>query len=63
MRHAGNIPHRVLAFNIAAAESNWRSAGHPLCGFVFDTRHPDIELGAALKPLSARQRFRVRALA
>lgn len=45
MRHAGNIPHRVLAFNIERAEFNWRQARHPLCGFVFDTSHPDIDLG------------------
>lgn len=50
MRHAGNIPHRVLAFNIAAAETNWRSNKHPLCGFVFDTHHPDIDLGSVGNP-------------
>jgi hypothetical protein len=63
MRHAGNIPHRVLAFNIAAAETNWRKAGHPLCGFVFDTRHPDIDLGATTSPFSAQTRYQVRAAA
>jgi hypothetical protein len=42
MRHAGNIPHRVLAFNIELAERNWRQAGHPLYSFVFETIHPDI---------------------
>lgn len=44
MRHVGNIPHRVLAFDVAAAERNWREAGHPLYDFVFRTYHPDIEL-------------------
>lgn len=43
MRHAGNIPHRVLAFNIELAERNWRRAGHPLYSFVFETSHPDID--------------------
>lgn len=43
MRHAGNIPHRVLAFNIELAEQNWRRAEHPLYSFVFETSHPDID--------------------
>lgn len=63
MRHVGNIPHRVLAFNIAAAETNWRNAQHPLCNFVFDTRHPDIDLGAAWRPFSSQTRYRARAVA
>lgn len=43
MRHVGNIPHRVLAFNVERAEANWRQARHPLYGFVFCTRHADID--------------------
>lgn len=52
MRHAGNIPHRVLAFSIERAEFNWSRAKHPLYGFVFTTDHPDIDLG-----LQARFKF------
>jgi hypothetical protein len=44
MRHAGNIPHRVLAFDVAAAERNWAAANHPLFDYVFRTYHPDIDL-------------------
>lgn len=44
MRHAGNIPHRVLAFNIELADANWRAAGHPLYDFVVNTSHPDIDI-------------------
>lgn len=44
MRHAGNIPHRVLAFNIALADHAWRQANHPLYNFVVKTNHPDINL-------------------
>jgi hypothetical protein len=43
MKHVGNIPHRVLSFNVDLAEYNWRQAAHPLYNFVFMTRHPDIE--------------------
>lgn len=44
MRHAGNIPHRVLAFEVATAEQRWRTAGHPLYDFVFRTHHSDINV-------------------
>lgn len=44
MAHAGDIPHRVLAFEIATAEERWRQARHPLYDFVFSTEHPDIQL-------------------
>lgn len=42
MKHAGNIPHRVLAFDVATAEPRWKAAKHPLYNFVFRTHHPDI---------------------
>ncbi|MCK9512776.1 MAG: hypothetical protein M0R28_16315 [Pigmentiphaga sp.] len=44
MRHAGNIPHRVLAFEVATARKRWQEAGHPLFQFVFGTHHPDIRI-------------------
>lgn len=44
MKHAGNLPHRVLAIEIAMAEPLWREAKHPLYDFVFRTKHPDIRL-------------------
>ena len=43
-RHASNIPHRVLAFDVETAEARWRAAHHPLFDFVFRTHHPDIDL-------------------
>lgn len=50
MSHAGNIPHRVLAFEVGTAEVRWAAAKHPLYQFVFQTRHPDICL-AEVPPL------------
>lgn len=44
MAHAGNIPHRVLAFEVATAERRWREGRHPLYDFVFRTHHPDIRI-------------------
>ena len=42
LRHAGNLPHRVMSFHVATAEDRWRAAGHPLSRFMFDIDHPDI---------------------
>lgn len=45
MRHVGNVPHRVLAFEMATADRRWREAGHPLYGFFCRTVHPDVRVG------------------
>ena len=47
MRHAGNILHRVLAFEVGTAEPRWAEAKHPLFDYIFRTRHPDIDLKGA----------------
>ena len=44
LKHAGDIPHRVLALDINNVESIWRAAKHPLHGFVFHTFHSDINV-------------------
>jgi len=45
LRHVGNIPHRVMAFDVATAERRWQDAGHPLFHFFRRTHHPDIDIG------------------
>lgn len=45
--HAGRIDHRVLAFNVTAAERTWRESGHALYQFMIETAHPDIQLFSA----------------
>lgn len=47
MRHVNDIPHCVLAFEIGTAEQRWAEAHHPLFKFVFETKHPDIDLSDA----------------
>jgi hypothetical protein len=42
MQHVGNLPHRVLAGQIGAAQARWQAIGHPLFTLVFQTSHPDI---------------------
>lgn len=46
LRHVGNIPHRVMAFEIASGERRWTAARHPLLGYFRHTQHPDIDIGA-----------------
>lgn len=43
LKHAGNLPHRVLAFEMETAEARWRAARHPLLDLFVHTSHPDIE--------------------
>jgi hypothetical protein len=47
LRHANNMPHRVLAFEVGTAEERWAAAHHPLFKFVFQTQHPDLDLSDA----------------
>jgi len=44
LAHAGNLPHRVLGFDVTAAERNWHAAQHPFYDFMVRAYHPDIEL-------------------
>ena len=44
LRHVGNLPHRVMAFEVATAQARWEAAQHPLLDFFKHTRHPDIDL-------------------
>lgn len=43
LAHANNLPHRVLAFDVAGAEAAWRAVQHPLLAFMVHTHHPDLE--------------------
>jgi hypothetical protein len=51
LRHVGNLPHRVMSFEIATGEARWQAANHPLLGFFRHTRHPDIDLGLSSGPV------------
>lgn len=44
IRHVGNLPHRVMSFNVATAQDRWSLARHPLLDFMCSTHHPDIDL-------------------
>ena len=44
LRHVGDIPHRVMAFEIATGEQRWAAARHPLLAYFRHTTHPDIDI-------------------
>src|SRR5665213_813792 len=52
--HAGRLEHRVLSFNVTAAERTWREQRHPLYEFIFETAHPDLELFSTAPALPRR---------
>lgn len=48
--HVGNLPHRVMQFNVDTAQERWAAANHPLYNFIFRTHHPDIDIGGRRQP-------------
>lgn len=46
IHHVGNLPHRVMSFNVETAEDRWTQVKHPLLGFMCNIFHPDIDLGS-----------------
>jgi hypothetical protein len=56
LAHVGNLPHRVMASNVATAEARWTAGNNPLFDFAFRTHHPDIQVAErrrALLPTAA----------
>lgn len=54
LRHVGNLPHRVMAFEIDSFEARWSKANHPLLNFFFKLQHPDINIGRSADTRPAR---------
>lgn len=44
MQHAGNLPHRVMAFEIESGHARWAAARHSMLKFFSYTHHPDIDV-------------------
>lgn len=44
LRHVGNLPHRIMSFEVGTAEARWAAARHPLFDFIFRTQHVDIDI-------------------
>lgn len=50
MRHVGNLPHRVMKFEVRTAQERWTAVHHPMLKFMVETHHPDISLDAPQAP-------------
>lgn len=55
LKHAGDLPHRILAFDVTAAERTWLAAGHGLYPIMIETYHADLQLFPEREPLLADQ--------
>jgi len=44
VHHVGNLPHRIMSFNVLTAEDRWEKVRHPLLGFMCHTYHPDLNI-------------------
>ncbi|PKO62897.1 MAG: hypothetical protein CVU24_01975 [Betaproteobacteria bacterium HGW-Betaproteobacteria-18] len=44
IHHVGNLPHRVMSFNVDTAQDRWTQVKHPLLNFMCNTYHPDINI-------------------
>jgi hypothetical protein len=54
LRHAGDVPHRVMAFESPTAYQRWYEQDHRLLDFICHVDHPDILLSnVALKQIPA----------
>lgn len=49
LAHVGNLPHRIMCFEVKGAEQRWAGMQHPLFDFVFRTQHVDIDLGEPVR--------------
>lgn len=52
LAHTGGLLHRILAFDVMAAEGAWAAARHPLYSFMVETMHADLQL----EPIHTRLR-------
>jgi hypothetical protein len=49
LKHVGNIPHRVMAFEIDTIDARWTEAKHPMLNFFCRTHHPDIDVDSPVR--------------
>lgn len=47
LRHACDIPHRVMGLHVPSAQRRWSEARHPMLELFCRTWHPDIDVSAA----------------
>lgn len=50
LAHMGNVPHRIMGFEVATCEARLTAMEHPLLDFFCHTRHPDLDVVGARMP-------------
>lgn len=58
LRHAGGMPHRVMALQVRQVEPTWRGAQHPLYDYFFRTHHEDIDVSLDKRQAPAESTLR-----
>ncbi|MEF7613992.1 hypothetical protein V4F39_08730 [Aquincola sp. MAHUQ-54] len=53
LAHAGDLPHRVLSFNVRTAQADWQAIRHPFYDFMVEQQHPDIQIGTPARAPAA----------
>ncbi len=54
LAHMGNVPHRIMGFEIETGQSRWVEAEHPMLNFFCHTHHPDIDVSGIPQRVKAR---------
>ncbi len=44
LAHMGNVPHRIMGFEVATCSARLTETHHPLLDFFCHTRHPDLDV-------------------
>lgn len=47
LAHMGNVPHRIMGFEVATCEARLTAMQHPLLDFFCHIRHPDLDVVGA----------------
>lgn len=48
LAHMGNVPHRIMGFEVPTCKTRLTAMNHPLLNFFCHTRHPDLVVGTGL---------------
>ncbi|MEQ1660257.1 MAG: hypothetical protein ABL896_15935, partial [Hylemonella sp.] len=49
LAHMGNVPHRIMGFEVATCRARLTEMSHPLLNFFCHTRHPDLDVRAGME--------------
>jgi hypothetical protein len=62
LAHMGNVPHRIMGFEVATCRARLTAMDHPLLNFFCHTRHPDLDVspGVDWAMSGASRGFKVR---